>query len=78
MQVIIQEQETIHAMSMIWQVMFMNGQQRLVALPAVLASVGEAITTIPAATRAVASSLALLAATATSASGHFYICRTEL
>ena len=78
MQVIIQEQETTLAMFMIWQVMFMNGQQKLVAVPAILASVEEAITTVPSTTRAFASSTALLAAATTSASGHFYICRTEL
>ena len=78
MQVIIQEQETTHVMYMIWQVIFLNGQQRLLAIPTFIASLEEAITTVPTSTRAVAATLALLTASTTLDFAHFYICRTEL
>lgn len=78
MQVIIQEQEITHVMSMIWQVMLMNGQQRLLAFTALLASGEEALASILASSQAFATAATLPAASTTPASGHFYICRTEL
>lgn len=44
--------------------------RKLIAIPAILASIEEAITTIPTTTRAIATTIALLTATTTSASGH--------
>ena len=68
---------TIHVISLTWQVMFQNGQQRRRALPTNLVSVGEAITTTATTfTRALATTATLPTAAATSVSVHFYICRT--
>ena len=62
---------------MIWQVIVWNGQQRPIAFPTVLVLAGEAITTAPSATRAVATAIVLAIAMTTFPLGHFYICRTE-
>ena len=67
---------TIHVISLTWQVMFWNGQQRRQACPTVLVSIGEALTTAAAITRAIATAPTLSTATPTSVSVHFYICRT--
>ena len=71
-----EQQMTIHVISLTWQVMFMNGQQRRPAFPAFRVSLGEAITTAATVTRAIATTTALPAATATPVFVHFYICRT--
>ena len=68
---------TIHVISLTWQVMFWNGQQRRPAIPTLLVSLGEAITAAAAVTRAFATTTTLPAATTTSVSVHFYICRTR-
>ena len=67
---------TIHVISLTWQVMFGNGQQRRQAIPAILVSIGEAVTTTAAVTRDIAATTALPAAATTSVYVHFYICRT--
>ena len=72
-------------MYMIWLVIVWNGQQRPIAIPAVLVLSGEAITTAAASTRAfaaavvlaVALTIVLAIALATFPLGHFYTCRTE-
>lgn len=50
---------TIHVISLTWQVMFMNGQQRRPAIPAILVSLGEAITTAASIARDIATAAAL-------------------
>ena len=67
---------TIHVISLTCQVMLMNGQQRRPAVPTFLVSLGEAIITAATITRAVAATATLPAASSTSVSVHFYICRT--
>ena len=62
---------------MIWLATVMNGQQRPIAIPAVLALTGEAFTTAATTTRAFAATLVLALAMTTFLLGHFYICRTE-
>ena len=67
---------TIHVISLTWQVMFMNGQQRRAAIPTFLVSVGEAITATATVTRAIATATTLPTAATASVFVHFYICRT--
>ena len=64
-------------MYMIWLVTVLNGQQRPLAVPAILALAGEAVTAAAAATRAVAAAAIRAVAMAAFLLGHFYICRTE-
>ena len=61
----------------IWQVTVMNGQQRPLAIPAVLVLTGEAYTSAATTARAFAATTLRAMAVTTSLSGHFYICRTE-
>ena len=61
-----------NAMYMIWQVMFMNGQQKRVAVPTFLVLTAEAVTSIPSTTRALVATLAHPTATAALGSAHFY------
>ena len=67
---------TTHVISLTWQVIFMNGQQRRPAIPTtILVSLGEAVSTAYA--RAIAATATSLpTATATEVFVHFYICRT--
>ena len=75
---IIKQQKMCNVMYMIWQVMYLNGQQKPIAIPTLLVSLGEAISTVPTATRVfAATAAALLAATAAVDSAHFYMCRSE-
>ena len=67
---------TIHVISLTWQVMFQNGQQRRQAIPSIVVSVGEAFSTTATVARAFATTTALPTAASTSVSVHFYICRT--
>ena len=67
---------TIHVISLTWQVMFMNGQQRRSEIPSLLVSLGAAVTAAATFARAFASAAALPAAAAASVFVHFYICRT--
>ena len=67
---------TIHVISLTWQVMLLNGQQRRPAIPASLVSIGEAISAATTIARAIAATTTLPAAAAASVSVHFYICRT--
>ena len=60
-----------------WLVIAENGQQRPVAIPAILVLTVEAVTTTAAATRAIATTTVRLTATTAFPLGHFYICRTE-
>ena len=65
-------------MYMIWLVTVLNGQQRPVAIPAILVLTGEAITATAATTsRAFARAAVRAIVVTTSLSGHFYTCRTE-
>lgn len=72
------QQKMYNAMYMIWQVMKENGQQKPIAVPAVLVSVEEAFTATPATTRVVATTTALLSATRALVFAQFYMCRTLL
>ena len=56
----------------------MNGQQKLIAIPPILALIEEVFTTTATLTRAIATSALLPVLTATVRSAHFYICRAEL
>ena len=67
---------TIHVISLTWQVMLVNGQQRRRAIPTLLASLGEAFTAAASITRAIAATTTLPSATTASVFVHFYICRT--
>lgn len=60
-----------------WLVIAANGQQRPLAIPAVLVLTGEAITTTAASARALASATVRAIAMPSFLLGHFYICRTE-
>ena len=62
---------------MIWQVIVMNGQQRPIAIPPILALTGEAITTTATSTRAFAATSLRAVALTSFPLGHFYTCRTE-
>ena len=64
-------------MYMIWLVTVLNGQQRPLAVPAILALSGEAIASTAASTRAIAAATVRALAMTTFLLGHFYICRTE-
>ena len=64
-------------MCMIWQVIVMNVQQRLIAIPTVLVLSGVAFTVAAATTRVIAVAAIRTIAVAPSLLGHFYICRTE-
>ena len=64
-------------MYMIWLVIVWNGQQRPIAIPAILVLAGEAITLTATTTRAVAATAMRALALTTFLLGHFYICRTE-
>ena len=63
-------------MYMIWQVIAENGQQRPIAVPALLALAGEAITASAASTRAIATTPLRAVAMTAFPLGHFYTCRT--
>ena len=58
----------------IWLVTVLNGQQRPIAVPAVLVLAGAATAT---AARAIATAAVRAIAVAASLAGHFYTCRTE-
>ena len=64
-------------MYMIWLVIVVNGQQRPLAIPAILVLLEEAFTATVAATRVFAATSIRLTATAAFPLDHFYICRTE-
>ena len=74
---IIQEQEIMYVMYMIWQVMYMNGQQRRPTILTFLASIGEAVTTAATITRAIATTMILPTATLSMVFAHFYLCSSE-
>ena len=63
---------------MIWQEIVLNGRQKLLAIPTILALLEEVLTTTAAVTRTIAPTAILPMLTATIRSAHFYICRAEL
>ena len=73
---------TIRVISLTWQVMFGNGQQKQAVaypqppFPKLLVPIGEAFTATAAITRAIAATPDYPTAVTSSVSVHFYICRT--
>lgn len=63
---------------MIWQEIVGNGQQKLVAITAILAFIEEVVTTSATFTRFIATTAILPMLTDAIRSAHFYICRAEL
>ncbi|HCF34899.1 MAG TPA: hypothetical protein DER15_06235 [Clostridiales bacterium] len=63
---------------MIWQETVLNGQQKLLAIPSVLALVEEIFSATATVARVIASPTVLPVLSATVRFAHFYICRAEL
>ena len=64
-------------MYMIWLATVGNGQQRPLAVPAILVLAGVAFTAAATSTRAIATSALRALALPAFLLGHFYTCRTE-
>ena len=63
---------------LIWQEIVGTGQQKLVAIPTILAFIEEVVATTATVTRVFAAATVLPMLAATFRFAHFYICRAEL